>query len=102
MGNRNNDIAICGWYVTARTGSGVRQLHLFLYAWRLSLFKCHFKGTEYGTGWLPLGGYVKMARIFSDYVHRRDTRQAHETGVGFMLMMGILAFGFYNDVRSLT
>lgn len=38
----------------------VEKFYLFFNPW-FSLFKYKYKDTEYGIGWLPLGGYVKIA-----------------------------------------
>ncbi|MBS7565489.1 RIP metalloprotease RseP [Mucilaginibacter sp. Bleaf8] len=57
-----------GHFVAAKAfGIRVRKFYLFFDAWGLRLFKFHYKGTEYGIGWLPLGGYVKMAGMLSNH-----------------------------------
>ena len=38
----------------------VEKFYIFFDPW-FSLFKFRHKDTEYGLGWLPLGGYVKIA-----------------------------------------
>jgi len=38
----------------------VEKFYLFFDPW-FSIFKKKIGGTEYGIGWLPLGGYVKIA-----------------------------------------
>ncbi|RYZ97949.1 MAG: RIP metalloprotease RseP, partial [Sphingobacteriaceae bacterium] len=38
----------------------------FFDAWNFSLFKFNYKGVEYGIGWLPLGGYVKIAGMIDE------------------------------------
>ncbi|MBW7847221.1 MAG: RIP metalloprotease RseP [Bacteroidales bacterium] len=43
----------------------VEKFYLFFNPW-FSLFKFNFKGTEYGIGWLPLGGYVKIAGMIDE------------------------------------
>lgn len=43
----------------------VEKFYLFFNPW-FSLFKFNFKGTEYGMGWLPLGGYVKIAGMIDE------------------------------------
>src|SRR3569833_774899 len=51
-----------GHFVAARAfGIKVEKFYLFFDAWNFSLFKFNYKGVEYGIGWLPLGGYVKIA-----------------------------------------
>ncbi|HEK20150.1 MAG: RIP metalloprotease RseP [Mucilaginibacter sp.] len=51
-----------GHFIAARAfGIRVEKFYLFFDAWGLSLFKFKRNGTEYGIGWLPLGGYLQMA-----------------------------------------
>ena len=50
-----------GHYITARWfGCRVEKFYLFFNPW-FSLVKKKVGDTEYGIGWLPLGGYVKIA-----------------------------------------
>lgn len=56
-----------GHFLTARAfGIKVEKFYLFFDAWNISLFKFNFKGVEYGIGWLPLGGYVKIAGMIDE------------------------------------
>jgi regulator of sigma E protease len=51
-----------GHYLAARAfGIRVEKFYLFFDAWGIKLFKFKKGDTEYGIGWLPLGGYVKIA-----------------------------------------
>ena len=43
----------------------VEKFYLFFNPW-LSLFKYKKGETEYGIGWLPLGGYVKIAGMIDE------------------------------------
>ena len=43
----------------------VEKFYLFFDPW-FSIIKKKFKGTEYGIGWLPLGGYVKIAGMVDE------------------------------------
>jgi regulator of sigma E protease len=43
----------------------VEKFYLFFNPW-FSLFKIKFKDTEYGMGWLPLGGYVKISGMIDE------------------------------------
>ncbi|NQU32964.1 MAG: RIP metalloprotease RseP [Bacteroidetes bacterium] len=43
----------------------VEKFYLFFNPW-FSIFKFTFKGTEYGMGWLPLGGYVKISGMIDE------------------------------------
>lgn len=53
-----------GHFIAARAfGIKVEKFYLFFDAWGYSLFKFEYKGTLYGIGWLPLGGYIKMAGL---------------------------------------
>ncbi|MEG1622846.1 MAG: RIP metalloprotease RseP [Alistipes sp.] len=40
-----------------------------------SLFKFNYKGTEYGLGWLPLGGYVKIAGMIDESMDKEQMKQ---------------------------
>ncbi|CAN5195378.1 RIP metalloprotease RseP [soil metagenome] len=56
-----------GHFLAARAfGIKVEKFYLFFDAWGLSLFKFNYKGVEYGIGWLPLGGYVKIAGMIDE------------------------------------
>lgn len=51
-----------GHYLAAiRVGVRVEKFYLGFDFWGLKLFKFHYKGTEYGIGIFPMGGYVKLA-----------------------------------------
>lgn len=64
-----------GHFLAAKAfGIRVRKFYLFFDAWGLRLFRFHYKGTEYGIGWLPLGGYVKMAGMLSNH----EDEESHE------------------------
>ncbi len=43
----------------------VEKFYLFFNPW-FTLYKFEYKGTEYGIGWLPLGGYVKIAGMIDE------------------------------------
>ena len=62
-----------GHFFAARAfGIRVEKFYLFFDAWNISLFKFNYKGVEYGIGWLPLGGYVKIAGMIDESM---DTEQ---------------------------
>jgi regulator of sigma E protease len=62
-----------GHFIAARAfGIKVEKFYLFFDAWNVSLFKFNYKGVEYGMGWLPLGGYVKIAGMIDESM---DTEQ---------------------------
>jgi regulator of sigma E protease len=62
-----------GHFLAARAfGIKVEKFYLFFDAWNFSLVKFNYKGVEYGIGWLPLGGYVKIAGMIDESM---DTEQ---------------------------
>lgn len=55
-----------GHYITAKWfGCRVEKFYLFFNPW-FSLVKKKVGETEYGIGWLPLGGYVKIAGMIDE------------------------------------
>ncbi len=55
-----------GHYITAKWfGCRVEKFYLFFDPW-FSLFKKKVGETEYGVGWLPLGGYVKISGMIDE------------------------------------
>jgi len=55
-----------GHFITAKWfGCRVEKFYLFFNPW-FSLFKKKIGDTEYGIGWLPLGGYVKIAGMIDE------------------------------------
>ncbi|MBS4065774.1 MAG: site-2 protease family protein, partial [Chitinophagaceae bacterium] len=55
-----------GHYITARWFKcRVEKFYLFFDPW-FSLFKKKVGETEYGVGWLPLGGYVKISGMIDE------------------------------------
>ncbi|MCK9481486.1 MAG: RIP metalloprotease RseP [Bacteroidia bacterium] len=62
-----------GHFLAARAfGIKVEKFYLFFDAWGIKLFKFKKGDTEYGIGWLPLGGYVKIAGMIDESL---DTKQ---------------------------
>ncbi|MBI1305905.1 MAG: RIP metalloprotease RseP [Bacteroidetes bacterium] len=62
-----------GHFMAARAfGIRVEKFYLFFDAWGKKLFSFKRGDTEYGIGWLPLGGYVKIAGMIDESV---DTEQ---------------------------
>jgi regulator of sigma E protease len=56
-----------GHFWAARAfGIRVEKFFLFFDAWGFKFFSFKYKGTEYGLGWLPLGGYVKIAGMVDE------------------------------------
>ena len=55
-----------GHFITAKWfGCRVEKFYLFFNPY-FSLFKKKVGDTEYGVGWLPLGGYVKIAGMIDE------------------------------------
>ena len=62
-----------GHYWAARAfGIRIEKFYLFFDAWNFKLFSFKRGDTEYGIGWLPLGGYVKIAGMVDESL---DTEQ---------------------------
>lgn len=56
-----------GHFWAARAfGIKVEKFYLFFDAWGKKLFSIQIGETEYGIGWLPLGGYVKIAGMIDE------------------------------------
>ena len=52
----------------------VEKFYIFFNPW-FSLFKFRRNGTEYGLGWLPLGGYVKIAGMVDESMDKEQLKQ---------------------------
>lgn len=52
----------------------VEKFYLFFDPW-FSLFKKKIGETEYGVGWLPLGGYVKIAGMIDESMDKEQMKQ---------------------------
>jgi regulator of sigma E protease len=70
-----------GHFITARWfGCRVEKFYLFFDPW-FSLFKKKVGDTEYGVGWLPLGGYVKISGMIDESMDKDALKlppQPHE------------------------
>lgn len=55
----------------------VEKFYLFFNPW-FSLFKIKRGETEYGIGWLPLGGYVKIAGMIDESMDKEQMAKAPE------------------------
>jgi regulator of sigma E protease len=51
----------------------VEKFYLF-FDWKFSLFKYKKGETEYGIGWLPLGGYVKIAGMIDESMDKEQMK----------------------------
>jgi len=102
----------CGHFLFARLFKvRVEKFYLFFNPW-FSLYKYTPRGsdTEYGIGWLPLGGYVKIAGMLDESMDREALAQPPQPWefrvkpswqrllimVGGVLMNFILAFFIYS------
>lgn len=64
-----------GHYITARWFKcRVEKFYLFFDPW-FSLFKKRIGETEYGIGWLPLGGYVKIAGMIDESMDKASLKE---------------------------
>lgn len=64
-----------GHYITARWfRCRVEKFYLFFDPW-FSVFKKKVGETEYGVGWLPLGGYVKIAGMIDESMDKEAMKQ---------------------------
>ena len=65
-----------GHFIAARAfGIRVEKFYLFFDAWGVKLFSFKKGDTEYGIGWLPLGGYVKIAGMIDESMDKEAMKQ---------------------------
>lgn len=65
-----------GHFWAARAfGIKVEKFYLFFDAWGFKLFSFKYGDTEYGIGWLPLGGYVKIAGMIDESMDTEQMKQ---------------------------
>lgn len=101
-----------GHFIAARAfGIRVEKFYLFFDAWGFKFFKIKKGDTEYGIGWLPLGGYVKIAGMIDESMDRKQLQQPAEPwefrakpawqrlivmvgGVVMNVILGIIIFSF--------
>jgi len=101
-----------GHYLAARAfGIRVEKFYLFFDAWGFKFFKFKKGDCEYGIGWLPLGGYVKISGMIDESMDKEAMKlppQPHEfrskpawqrlivmvAGVFMNLILGILIYTF--------
>lgn len=64
-----------GHFLAARLfGTRVEKFYLFFDPW-FSLFKFKKGDTEYGVGWIPLGGYVKISGMIDESMDKEQMKQ---------------------------
>lgn len=67
-----------GHFVPAKLfGIKVEKFYLF-FDWKFSLFKVRRGETEYGIGWIPLGGYVKIAGMIDESMDKEQMQKEPE------------------------
>jgi regulator of sigma E protease len=79
----------------------VEKFYLFFDPW-FSLFKRKAGETEYGIGWIPLGGYVKISGMIDESLDREQMKQPAQpwefrsktSGQRLMIMTGGVLFNF--------
>lgn len=99
-----------GHFLAARFfGIKVEKFYLFFDAWGVKLFKFKKGDTEYGIGWLPLGGYVKISGMVDESLDAEQMKSEPRSwefrskpawqrlivmigGVTVNLLLGILIF----------
>ncbi len=101
-----------GHFIFARIfHTRVEKFYLFFDPW-FSLFKIKRGDTEYGIGWLPLGGYVKISGMIDESMDKEQMKQPPQpwefrskpTGQRLLIMLGgvmvnlILGFIIYAAV----
>lgn len=89
----------------------VEKFYLFFNPW-FSIFKFKIKDTEYGLGWLPLGGYVKISGMIDESMDREQLKQPPQPWefrskpawqrliimLGGVFMNALLAFVIYSVI----
>ncbi len=69
-----------GHFIPARLfKTRVEKFYLFFDAWNIKLFKYKKGDTEYGVGWLPLGGYVKISGMIDESMDKEQMKKAPES-----------------------
>ena len=79
----------------------VEKFYLFFDPW-FSLFKRKAGETEYGIGWIPLGGYVKISGMIDESMDREQMKQPAQpwefrsktSGQRLLIMTGGVLFNF--------
>jgi len=79
----------------------VEKFYLFFDAW-FALFKRKVGETEYGIGWIPLGGYVKISGMIDESMDREQMKQppkpyefrSKTSGQRLMIMTAGVIFNF--------
>jgi regulator of sigma E protease len=83
----------------------VEKFYLFFDPW-FALFKYKRGETEYGVGWLPLGGYVKISGMIDESMDREQMKQAPQpyefrskpSWQRLLIMTGGVVFNFISAI----
>jgi len=83
----------------------VEKFYLFFDPW-FSLFKFKRGETEYGIGWLPLGGYVKISGMIDESMDKEQMKQPPQpyefrsktTWQRLLIMTGGVLFNFFSAI----
>lgn len=101
-----------GHFIFARLfNTRVEKFYLFFDPW-FSIFKIKKGDTEYGIGWLPLGGYVKISGMIDESMDKEQLKQPPQpwefrskpAGQRLLIMLGgvtvnlILGFIIYSAI----
>lgn len=69
-----------GHFLAARAfGIRVEKFYLFFDAWGFKFFSFRRGDTEYGIGWLPLGGYVKISGMIDESMDTEQLKKPAES-----------------------
>lgn len=87
----------------------VEKFYLFFDPW-FSLFKRKIGETEYGIGWVPLGGYTKISGMIDESMDREQMKQPPQpyefrsktSGQRLMIMTGGVLFNFISALLIYT
>lgn len=102
-----------GHFLAARMfGVRVEKFFIFFDAWGKKLFSIKRGDTEYGIGWLPLGGYVKIVGMIDESLDKEQMKsepQPYElrskpgwqkfivmiAGIVMNVILGVIIYTFY-------
>lgn len=87
----------------------VEKFYLFFDPW-FSLFKRKIGETEYGIGWVPLGGYTKISGMIDESMDREQMKQPPQpyefrsktSGQRLLIMTGGVLFNFISALLIYT
>ena len=83
-----------GHYIPAKLfKTRVEKFYLFFDPW-FSIFKKKVGDTEYGVGWLPLGGYVKISGMIDESMDKEQMKKT-SSALGVSLKTGLAKTYYY-------